>query len=147
MQNGLKNVELLDGDIVRQHLTKGLGFTKEDRDENIRRIGWLCNILNKHGVNTIVAVISPYREVRDEQRRLIGNFFEVYVKCPLEVCEKRDTKGMYKKARAGLMKNFTGIDDPYEEPLSPDLKIETDKLNVEESFDLILKALTAKGLI
>ncbi len=147
LNNGLKNVELLDGDVVRQHLTKGLGYTKQDRDENIRRIGWLAHLLNKHGINAIVAVISPYRDVRDEQRKLIKNFFEIYVKCPLEVCEKRDVKGMYEKARRGIIKNFTGIDDPYEEPLNPELTIETDKLNVEESFELLLKAINTYRII
>lgn len=147
LSNGTRNVELLDGDIVRQHLTKGLGFTKEGRDENIRRIGWLCQLLNKHGINAIVAVISPYRGIREEQRKLIKNFFEVYVKCPLEVCEKRDIKGMYKKAREGIIKNFTGIDDPYEEPLNPELIVETDKLNVEESFAIILKGLREEGVV
>ncbi|MGB9736636.1 MAG: adenylyl-sulfate kinase [bacterium] len=147
LQQGMLNVELLDGDVVRQYLTRGLGFTKQDRDENIRRIGWLSRMLNKHGVNTIVAAISPYRDVREEQKRLIENFFEVYVKCPVEVCEKRDVKGMYKKARQGLIKHFTGVDDPYEEPLNPDLVIETDKLSVEDSFKMILKALSEKKLV
>lgn len=147
LQNNIHNVELLDGDIVRNHLTKGLGFTKEGRDENIRRIGWLCHILNKHGVNTIVAVISPYRNVREEQRKLIKNFFEIYVKCPVEICEKRDVKGMFKKAREGTIKNFTGVDDPYEPPLNPELILETDKESVEESSKKIIDALLQKGIL
>lgn len=147
LQQGISAVELLDGDVVRQYLTRGLGFTKQDRDENIKRIGWLSRMLNKHGVNAIVAAISPYREVREEQRKLSENFFEVYVNCPVEICEQRDVKGMYKKARQGLIKHFTGVDDPYEEPLNPDLTIETDKLNVEDSFKLLLNALTEKTLV
>ncbi len=147
LNNGMRNVELLDGDVVRQHLTKGLGYTKADRDENIRRIGWLSQLLNKHGINAIVAAISPYRDIREEQRRLIKNFFEVYVCCPVEICDKRDIKGMYEKARKGIIKNFTGIDDPYEEPLNPELKIETDKLSVEKSFELLLNSLREKKFI
>jgi len=147
LQQGVSNVELLDGDVVRQYLTRGLGFTKQDRDENIRRIGWLSHILNKHGVNTIVAAISPYRDVREEQRKLIENFFEVYVSCPVEICERRDVKGMYKKAREGIIEHFTGINDPYEEPLAPDIVIETNKFSIEDSFRLLLNALLQKGLI
>lgn len=147
LQQGASNVELLDGDVVRQYLTKGLGFTKQDRDENIRRIGWLSRILNKHGVNTIVAVISPYSDVREEQRKLNKNFFEVYVSCPVEICEQRDVKGMYKKAREGIIQHFTGVDDPYEEPLTPDLIVETDKLSIEDSFKMLLNVLIEKGLL
>ncbi len=146
LQQGVPNVELLDGDVVRQYLTKGLGFTKQDRDENIRRIGWLSRMLNRHGVNTIIAAISPYSDVREEQKQLNKNFFEVYVSCPVEICEQRDVKGMYKKAKQGTIKHFTGVDDPYEAPLNPDLVIETDKLNVEDSFKLLLNAITTKVL-
>lgn len=144
LQQGIANVELLDGDVVRQYLTKGLGFTKQDRDENIRRIGWLSRMLNKHGVNAIVAAISPYRDVRVEQKRLSEHFFEVYVKCPVNICEQRDVKGMYKKARQGIIPHFTGVDDPYEEPLTPDLIIETDKSNIDKSFMALLTGLSEK---
>lgn len=109
-------VEVLDGDVVRTHLTKGLGYTKEDRDENIRRIGFVAHLLTRNGVIVIVSAISPYRAIREEIRAKIGNFVEVYVNAPLEVCEARDVKGLYKKARAGEIKMFTGIDDPYEPP-------------------------------
>ncbi len=147
LQQGISNVELLDGDVVRQYLTRGLGFTKQDRDENIRRIGWLSRMLNKHGVNAIVAAISPYRAIREEQKALTGNFFEIYVNCPEEICEQRDVKGMYKKARQGIIQHFTGVDDPYEEPRTPDVVIETDKLNVEDSFKLLLNVLTKKMFV
>jgi adenylylsulfate kinase len=147
LQWGVSNVELLDGDVVRQYLTKGLGFTKQDRDENIRRIGWLSRMLNKHGVNAIVAAISPYRDVREEQKKLIKNFFEVYVKCPVEICEQRDVKGMYKKARQGIIEHFTGVNDPYEEPLTPDIVIQTDKFSIEDSLKMILKGLMEKKLV
>jgi adenylylsulfate kinase len=147
LQEGISNVELLDGDVVRQYLTGGLGFTKQDRDENIRRIGWLSRMLNKHGVNAIVAAISPYRDIREEQKKLIENYFEVYVSCPVEICEQRDVKGMYKKAREGIIEHFTGINDPYEEPLTPDIVIETDKLSIEDSLKMILKALMVKKLV
>ena len=147
LQQGIANVELLDGDVVRQYLTRGLGFTKQDRDENIRRIGWLSRMLNKHGVNTIVAAISPYRDVREEQKKLIGNFFEIYVNCPVEICEQRDVKGMYKKAREGSIPHFTGVNDPYEEPLTPNLIIETDKLSIDKSFMVLLTALLEKSFL
>jgi len=147
LQWGVSNVELLDGDVVRQYLTRGLGFTKQDRDENIRRIGWLSRMLNKHGVNAIVAAISPYRDVREEQKKLIKNFFEVYVKCPVEICEQRDVKGMYKKARQGIIEHFTGVNDPYEEPLTPDIVIQTDKFSIEDSLKMILKGLMEKKLV
>ena len=147
LQQGIANVELLDGDVVRQYLTRGLGFTKQDRDENIRRIGWLSRMLNKHGVNTIVAAISPYREVREEQRRLSDNFFEIYMNCPVEICEQRDVKGMYKKAREGIIEHFTGIDDPYEEPRNPDLIIDTGQLNIDKSFMVLLTALLEKTFL
>ncbi|MGC1245171.1 MAG: adenylyl-sulfate kinase, partial [Spirulinaceae cyanobacterium] len=106
-------LEILDGDIVRQNLTKGLGFSKEDRDENIRRIGFVSNLLTRNGVIVLVSAISPYREIRQEVKQKIGDFLEVFVNAPLNVCEDRDVKGLYKKARAGEIKGFTGIDDPY----------------------------------
>jgi adenylylsulfate kinase len=126
-------VESLDGDAVRQHLCKGLGFSKADRDENIRRIGFVAELLTRHGVVVLVSAISPYREIRDEVRRKIGRFVEVYVNAPLEICEQRDRKGLYKRARAGEIRGFTGIDDPYEPPLNPEVECHTDLETIEES--------------
>ena len=140
-------VEILDGDVVRQYLTKGLGFSKEDRDENIRRIGFVAHLLTRNGVIVLVAAISPYRETREEVRRKIGDFIEVYVNAPLEVCEKRDVKGLYKKARAGEIKNFTGIDDPYEPPLNPEVECRTDLESVEESVAKVLGKLEELGYL
>lgn len=136
-----RRVELLDGDEVRRHLSKDLGFTKQDRDENIRRIGSLAANLNSSGVVALVSVISPYRAVRDEVRSRIGNFVEVYVNAPLEVCESRDVKGLYRKARAGELHGFTGIDDPYEHPIAPDLECRTDRESVAESVEKVLKGI------
>jgi adenylylsulfate kinase len=142
-----RGVEILDGDLVRTHLTKGLGFSKEDRDENIRRIGFVCGLLSKHGAVAIAAAISPYRAIRDEVRSSIVNFVEVYVNTPLEVCIQRDVKGMYKKALAGEMKNFTGVDDPYEAPLQPEIVIETEKELPAVSAERILTKLEKMGLL
>src|SRR5437773_8259787 len=114
-------VEVLDGDVVRTHLSKGLGFSKEDRDTNIRRIGWVCEVLSRNDVVAIAAAISPYREIRNEVRASIGRFVEVYVTAPLEVLADRDVKGLYRKAMAGEISNFTGVNDPYEEPLNPEV--------------------------
>src|SRR5215204_2269166 len=140
-ERGMK-VEVLDGDVIRENLSKGLGFSKEDRDTNIRRIGWVCEVLSRNGVFAIAAAISPYRAVRDEVReRHSGRFFEVFVDVPLEVAIARDTKGLYKKALAGEIKGFTGVDDPYEAPLDPELVIHTDKETPEESAGRILAAL------
>jgi adenylyl-sulfate kinase len=141
------NVELLDGDEVRQNLCKGLGFSKEDRDTNIRRIGYVCKLLSRNGTVAIAAAISPYREIRDENRKAIANYVEVYVKAPIEVLAKRDIKGMYKKALAGELKNFTGVSDPYEEPENPEILIESDKETVEESTNKIIRTLELMGLI
>ncbi|MCW5319204.1 adenylyl-sulfate kinase [Nostoc sp. KVJ3] len=134
-------VELLDGDIVRQYLTKGLGFSKADRNENIRRIGFVASLLTKNNVIVLVSAISPYRDVRNEMRDDIGNFIEVYVNSPLSVCEQRDVKGLYKKARAGEMKHFTGIDDPYEEPLCAEVECKTDLETISESTSKVLNKL------
>ena len=134
-------VEVLDGDVVRTHLSKGLGFSKEDRDTNIKRIGFVCRLLTRNGVIAIAAAISPYREVRDYNRSLIGNFVEVYTKCALEECAKRDVKGLYQKAMAGEIKGFTGVDDPYEEPLHPEVVCETDKETPEQSAGRVLHKL------
>ncbi len=140
-------VEVLDGDVVRTHLTKGLGYSKEDRDENIRRIGFVAHLLTRNGVIVIVSAISPYRAIRDEIRAKIGNFVEVYVNAPLEVCEARDVKGLYKKARAGEIKMFTGIDDPYEPPLNPEIECRTDIETLEESVEKVLRGLEKLGYI
>ncbi|WP_017716042.1 adenylyl-sulfate kinase [Kamptonema formosum] len=140
-------VEVLDGDIVRQNLTKGLGFSKEDRDENIRRIGFVAHLLTRNGVIVLVSAISPYREIRDEVRKRIGDFVEVYVNAPLEVCEGRDVKGLYKKARAGEIKHFTGIDDPYEPPLNPDVECHTDVESEDESLAKVWLHLFSAGYV
>ncbi|HEY4959975.1 MAG TPA: adenylyl-sulfate kinase, partial [Terriglobales bacterium] len=136
-----RKVEFLDGDVVRQHLCKDLGFSKQDRDENIRRIGFVADLLTKNGVIVLVSAISPYRTVRDEQRARIGDFVEVYVNAPLEVCEQRDVKGLYRKARGGELKGFTGIDDPYEPPLHPEVECLTDRESLAESADKVLRLL------
>lgn len=138
LQAGNYPVEVLDGDIIRQNLCKGLGFSKEDRDENIRRIGFVAQLLTRNGVIVIVSAISPYREIRDEIKAKIGNFIEIYVNAPLAVCEQRDVKGLYRKARSGEIKHFTGIDDPYENPLHPDLECRTDLESIEESVSKVL---------
>ncbi len=140
-------VEVLDGDIVRTNLSKGLGFSKEDRDTNIRRIGFVCNLLTRNDVVAIAAAISPYSAVRDEVRQMIGDFVEVFVKCPIDVLADRDVKGLYKKALAGEIKNFTGIDDPYEEPLSPDVIVETNLETPEQSALRIINKLEEMMLI
>jgi len=141
------NCEDLDGDITRKYLSKGLGFSKEDRDENIRRVGFVCSLLTKHGSVVTAAFVSPYRSIRDENRKLIGNFVEVYVKCSLEKCMERDVKGMYKKAIAGEIKNFTGVSDPFEEPEKPELIVETDKENEAESLKKIIDKLEELGYL
>ena len=117
------SLEILDGDIVRTNLTKGLGFSKEDRDENIRRIGFVSHLLTRNGVLVLVSAISPYRAIREEVRERIGDFVEVFVNAPLAVCEERDVKGLYKRARKGEIKSFTGIDDPYEPPTNPEVEV------------------------
>jgi bifunctional enzyme CysN/CysC len=137
-------VELLDGDIVRQHLNRGLGFSKEDRDENVRRIGFVAELLTRNGVIALVSAISPYRSIRDEIRQKIGSFLEVYVHAPLEVCEQRDLKGIYRRARAGEMHGVTGIDDPYEPPVAPDVECHTDRETPVESATRVLQAVLAR---
>jgi bifunctional enzyme CysN/CysC len=134
-------LELLDGDTVRKHLSKGLGFSREDRNENIRRIGFVAGLLTRNGVIALAAAISPYRAVRDEVRASIGDFVEVYVNAPLEVCESRDPKGLYRKARAGQLPAFTGIDDPYEPPLDPEVECRTDREPLEECIAKVLAAI------
>jgi adenylyl-sulfate kinase len=142
-----RGVEILDGDVVRTNLTKGLGFSKEDRDENIRRIGFVCALLSKHGAVAVSAAISPYRAIRDEVRSKTQNFVEVYVATPLEVCIQRDVKGMYKKALAGEITQFTGISDPYEPPVHPEIVIDTQKETPEDSANRILEELERRWLI
>jgi len=137
-------VELLDGDVVRTHLSKGLSFSKEDRDTNIRRISFVANLLSRNGVIAIVAVISPYRSLRDELRHSTNNFVEVYINASLEVCEERDVKGLYAKARSGEILNFTGISDPYEAPIFPELICYTDVETVAQSIDKVLKIVIRK---
>ncbi len=134
-------LEVLDGDIVRTNLTKGLGFSKEDRDENIRRIGFVAHLLTRNGVIVLVSAISPYREIREEVRARIGDFVEVFVNAPLAVCEERDVKGLYKRARAGEIKQFTGVSDPYEPPQNPEVECRTDLEQLSESVDKVWKKL------
>jgi len=142
-----RKVESLDGDVVRTHLSKGLGFSKEDRDENIRRIGFVAHLLQRNGVAVICSAISPYREIRDENRAMVGDFIEVYVKCPIDVLAERDVKGLYKKALAGEIANFTGVSDPYEEPLKPEVVVETDRETVDESLAKIVAKLEELGYV
>jgi adenylyl-sulfate kinase len=151
LRNHGLSIEVLDGDEVRTNLSKGLGFSKEDRDTNIRRIGYVSRLLSRNGVGVITAAISPYRAIRDEVRRSIEGdgalFIEVYVKCPIEVLADRDVKGLYKKALAGEIKEFTGVSDPYEEPLAPEVVVLTDQETVEDSARKVLKELAKRGLL
>ena len=143
-------VEWLDGDVVRTHLTKGLGFSKEDRDTNIERIGWVASRLTRHGAAVIVSAISPYEATRRKARALVeevGTFVEVYVATPVEECERRDVKGLYEKARAGEIPEFTGVSDPYEEPANPELRIDTTEHEPEESARLVVSKLEELGLL
>ena len=140
-------VELLDGDVVRTNLSQGLGFSREDRDTNIRRIGFVSELLSRNGVIVVVAAISPYRETREEVKSRIGSFVEVFVECPVAVLAERDVKGLYKRALAGEVGNFTGISDPYEPPLNPDVIVQSDRESVEESVDKIWRKLLEKGLV
>ncbi|HWT77230.1 MAG TPA: adenylyl-sulfate kinase, partial [Candidatus Methylomirabilis sp.] len=147
-----RNCSLLDGDEIRTHLSKGLGFSKEDRDTNIRRVGYVAGLVALHGGTTLCSVISPYRDVRDEARKISrGNFIEVYCSTPIEVCEQRDVKGMYSKAKAALAAGkpmgFTGVDDPYEPPLNPEVSLDTSKLSVAECVDTIVNKLLSLGYI
>lgn len=140
-------IEILDGDIVRTNLTKGLGFSREDRDENIRRIGFVSHLLTRNGVIVLVSAISPYRSTRQEVRERIGSFVEVYVNAPLAVCEERDVKGLYKRARAGEIANFTGISDPYEPPDQPEIICNTSEEKLEESVAKVMAGLTELGYL
>ena len=147
LQAAGKKVEMLDGDVVRTNLSKGLGFSKEDRDTNIRRIGFVSKLLTRNGVASIVAAISPYREVRDEVRAEIGDFVEVYVECPLDELVRRDVKGLYEKAIRGEIQNFTGVSDPYEEPLKPEVVVNTLQEDVDESVSKVLTKLKELGYL
>ena len=146
LQTG-RSVELLDGDEVRENLSHGLGFSKEDRDRNVHRIGFVARLLARNGVTVLVSAISPYRQSRDDARRLIENdgvrFLEVYVSCPLQVLIDRDVKGLYKKALAGEVRQFTGISDPYEAPLAPDCIVDSSAQSIEQSLSEILSQVEA----
>ena len=143
---GLK-VEVLDGDVVRSHLSKGLGFSREDRIINVTRIGFVCELLSRNGVVAVAAVIAPYREARAQNRARIGDYVEVYCKCPLEVLIQRDVKGLYKKALAGEVKNLTGLQDPYEEPESPEVTVCTDCESPRQSVAKIIRHLEELGYV
>jgi adenylylsulfate kinase len=141
-------IEVLDGDVVRENLSKGLGFSKEDRDTNIRRIAFVADLLSRNGVPVITAAISPYREIRDESRELMGDrFIEVFVKASVEVCADRDVKGLYEKAFKGEIKEFTGVSDPYEEPLSPEIVLDTENESAEDSAQKLIALLEERQLI
>jgi adenylyl-sulfate kinase len=145
-----KIVEYLDGDVVRTHLSKGLGFSREDRDTNIERIGWVASRLTRYGAAVIVAAISPYRETRATARAMVeefGPFVEVHVAASVDECERRDVKGLYAKARAGEITGFTGVDDPYEEPEGPELLLDTEVHDPEDSAGLVLAKLEELGLV
>ncbi|WP_287128048.1 adenylyl-sulfate kinase [Candidatus Cyanaurora vandensis] len=140
-------LEPLDGDVIRTNLSQGLTFSRTDRDVNVRRIGFVCELLTRHGVIVITSAISPYRAVRTELKERIGNFIEVYVSCPIEECINRDVKGLYKRAIAGEIPQFTGISDPYEEPLNPDIVCHTHLETLDESVSKIVDYLVIKGYI
>lgn len=140
-------VELLDGDVVRTNLSQGLGFSREDRDTNVRRIGFVCELLSRNGIIAVVAAISPYRSTREEVKAKIGSFVEVYVECPVEVLAERDVKGWYRKAAAGEVANFTGVSDPYEAPSNPDVHVMTDRETLGESVEKVWAYLLSRGLI
>ncbi len=142
-----RQVEVLDGDLIRTWLSQGLGFSKKDRDINVRRVGFVANLLSRNGVIVIAATISPYQDIRDEIRAINKDFVEVHVNAPLEVCEARDVKGLYARARSGEIKGFTGIDDPYEVPVNPEVVCESGKETVEESADKVIRALEELGYL
>jgi adenylylsulfate kinase len=142
-----KRVEMLDGDVVRTHLSKGLGFSREDRDANIARIAFVAHLLARNGVVVLVAAISPFRQARDEARKTIGDFVEVHVAPPLEECIRRDVKGLYQKALAGEIKQFTGVSDPYEPPLTPELELDTSKLTVDAGVGRLAGKLAELGYL
>ena len=145
-ERGMK-VERLDGDIVRQGLTRDLGFSKEDRAKNIERVTFVAKLLTRNGVAVLASFVSPYNEIRHNSRKEIGEYILVYVKCPIGICEERDIKGMYAKARVGKIKDFTGVDDIFEEPEDADIIVETDKQTIEESKLIVLDALDKLGYL
>jgi adenylyl-sulfate kinase len=145
-EKGLR-VERLDGDLVREYLTRDLGFSRKDRDENILRVSYVAALLTRNGVITLCSFIAPYRQARAEARELIGSFAEVYVNAPLDVCENRDVKGLYQKARAAEIPEFTGVSDPYEPPENPEIELRTDRLTVEECLESVVEYLTRKGYL
>jgi adenylyl-sulfate kinase len=147
LRTGGARVELLDGDVVRTHLSKGLGFSKEDRDTNVRRIGFVCELLSRNGVVAIAAAISPYRGVREEVRSRIPNFVEVYVTCPIDVLAERDVKGLYKRALAGEIPAFTGVSDPYEPPANPEVTIDSSIESIDDSVAKVWQKLRSMELI
>lgn len=143
-----RRVEVLDGDVVRTNLSAGLGFSREDRETNMRRVGWVCELLTRNDVAVIAALISPYRAVRDEIRVRIGRFLEVYMQAPLEVTAKRDVKGLYAKAQAGELEPFTGVSDPYEQPLNPEVVCQSDGTETpEQSAAKVLRRLEELGYL
>lgn len=147
LREGGAKVEALDGDVVRTNLSKGLGFSKQDRDENIRRIGFVCNLLSRNGVIAVTAAISPYAAIRGEVRAAAENFVEVHADCPLDTLIERDPKGLYKKALAGEIKNFTGVSDPYEAPQNPELRFDSSACSAAEAADAIWNYLIEQGLL
>src|SRR5215216_6246277 len=148
LRNRFRKVEVLDGDIVRTNLSKGLGFSREDRDTNVLRIGFVADLLTRNGVGVIVSAISPFKEVRDKVRRTVGeDFIEIFVDAPLEVCAERDVKGLYKKAFAGEIPQFTGVSDPYEPPAVPELRIKTNEEEPQESARRVIFRLEELGYL
>ncbi len=146
-ERGITKLEKLDGDVVRTHLSKGLGFSKEDRDTNIRRIGWVAEVLTRNGVCVLASAISPYREIRDEVKTNIGNFVEVHVHCSIEELTRRDVKGLYEKAIKGEIKNFTGVSDPYEEPVNPEIFVDSEKEELADSVAKVMAKLEGLGYV
>ena len=147
LRNRGMKVERLDGDIVRKSLTRDLGFSEDDRKMNIERVTFVAKLLTRNGVAVLCSFISPYNDIRDYSRKEIRDYVLVYVKCPLDICEQRDPKGLYKRARAGELENFTGVNHPFEEPLNPDIVVETDQNTLEDNKAIILHALEKKGYL
>lgn len=146
-ERGVDRLENLDGDVMRMGLCKGLGFSKEDRDENIRRFYLVAQLLTRNDVITVCSVISPYQEARDTARAVIGDFCEIYVKAPLQVCADRDTKGLYAKAMSGELQGFTGVNDPYEAPTNPDITLDTEHDSPEQNAEKVLAWMEQKGYL
>ena len=146
-ERGITKLEKLDGDVVRTNLSKGLGFSKEDRDTNIRRIGWVAEVLTRNGVCVLASAISPYKEIRDEVKKNVGNFVEVYVECSIPELTRRDVKGLYEKAIKGEIANFTGVSDPYEAPENPDIKVNSETEDLAESVAKVMSRLEELGYV